>query len=257
MPSAVTPPRLLALTLACCLAACARAVQEPEPTDRPEQILQRAIDQAGGAEALEAARGFSWDGTAVVAAGGRDVRIAGRWEVQPPDTAVVATYDVTQGAGATRSLVLASPRGWLVSGERFSSLPATMMASERSEFYLYELIRLVALTDTTVKLSSAPPDTVGQIGIKVEQPGRPTSFLFMDTCGRLSHVRLEVPSPERGKLEWQDAWLSGVIEAEGVRWPRELRLLVDGKPYFDVLLQSLKVHPRLTNPLLRGPPGKE
>jgi hypothetical protein len=257
MPFAVTPPRLLALTLACCSGACARAVQEPQPNDPPEQILERAIDQAGGAEALEAARGFAWDGAAVVTAGGRDVRIAGRWEVQPPDTAVVATYDVTQGAGATRSLVLAAPRGWLVSGDRFSPLPATMMASERSEFYLYELIRLVTLTDTAVTLSSAPADTVGQTGIKVEQPGRPTAFLFMDTCGRLSHVRLQVPSAETGKLEWQDAWLTGVIEAEGVRWPRELRLLVDGKPYFDLLLQSLKVHPRLTNPLLRGPAGKE
>ena len=257
MPSAATPPRLLALALACCLGACARAVQEPQPNEPPQQILERAIDQAGGAEALEAARGFAWDGAAVVTAGGRDVRIAGRWEVQPPDTAVVATYDVTQGAGATRSLVLATPRGWLVSGERFSPLPATMMASERSEFYLYELIRLVTLTDSTVTLSPAPPDTVGQTGIKVSQPGRPTAFLFMDTCGRLSHVRLQVPSPETGKLEWQDAWLTGVIEAEGVRWPRELRLLVDGKPYFDLLLQSLKVYPRLTNPLLRGPPGKE
>ena len=47
--------------------------------------------------------------------------------------------------------------------------------------------------------------------------------------------------------------MAGVIESEGVRWPRNLRLLVHGKPYFELLLQSFKVVPRLTDPLLKGP----
>jgi hypothetical protein len=132
-------------------------------------------------------------------------------------------------------------------------MPPSMLASERAEFYLYQLIRLVSLQDPSVKLSPAASDTLHQIGVQVEQRGRPAAFLYMDACGRLSHVRMQVPSAETGKLEWQDAWLSGVIEAQGVRWPRELRLLVEGKPYFDLLLQSFRVVPRLTNPLLRGP----
>jgi hypothetical protein len=230
-----------------------RGTQEQVSQASPRSVLDRAIEQAGGAVALERARALQWEGSAVVHAGGRDARIAGRWQVQPPDSAVVATYEVSQGPGTERSLVLASPRGWLVSGERFSPMPQAMLASERAEFYLYELIRLVSLRDSAVILGHAPPDSVGQTGIRADRPGRPTAFLYVDECGRLSHVRVQVPSAETRDLQWQDAWLRGVIEAEGVRWPKAMSLLVDGKPYFDLLVQSLRVMPGLGNPLLRGP----
>jgi hypothetical protein len=234
-------------------AACATIFRGPNGGDSPERMLERAIDQAGGTEALERAGAMEWEGAATVHAGDREVMIAGHWQVQPPDSAVVSTYEVSQGAKAQRSLVLAAPRGWLVTGERFTPMPANMLASERSEFYLYELIRLVPLLDSGVTLSPAPPDTLAQPGIRVEQAGRPAALLYMDDRGRLVHVRMQVPSPQTGDLEWQDAWLAGVIESEGVRWPRNLRLLVNGKPYFELLLQSFKAMPRLTDPLLKGP----
>jgi hypothetical protein len=242
---------VIAGTLGTC--ACAVAVQSSRPKDLPREALTRAIEQAGGAEALTRATALEWEGVASVHAANRDVSIAGKWEVQPPDSALVTTYEVSQGPAAERALVLASPRGWLVGGDKFTPMPPSMLASERAEFYLYQLIRLVSLQDPSVKLSAAASDTLHQTGVQVEQRGRPAAFLYMDACGRLSHVRMQVPSAETGKLEWQDAWLSGVIEAQGVRWPRELRLLEEGKPYFDLLLQSFRVAPRLTNPLLRGP----
>ena len=245
--------RILVVAAALSTCACAAAVQSSRPKASPEEALSRAIEQAGGAEALTRATAFEWEGLASVHAGGRNVSIAGKWEIQPPDSAVVTTYEVSQGPGAKRALVLASPRGWLVGGDKFTAMPPSMLASERAEFYLYQLIGLVSLQNPEVKISTAAPDTLHQNGIQVEQRGRPAAFLYMDSCGRLSHVRMQVPSAETGKLEWQDAWLSGVIEADGVRWPRELRLLVEGKPYFDLLLHSFRVTPRLANPLARGP----
>lgn len=233
--------------------ACATAVRAPTSDTEPEDLLSGAIEQAGGVEALDRARAVEWEGVATVHAGERNVNIAGSWRVQPPDSAAVTTYEVSQGPSAERTLVLAAPRGWLVSGKRFTPMPQAMLESERAEFYLYELIRLVSLTDTLVKLASAPPDSLKQPGIRVDQPGRPSALLYIDSCGRLSHVRMQVPSAQTGELEWQDAWLAGVIESEGVRWPRNLRLLVNGKPYFELLLQSFKVLPGLRDPLLQGP----
>jgi hypothetical protein len=235
-------------TLGCAPAMGTRAGEDPV-----KEILRRAISEAGGAEALERAGALEWQGVATVQAGGNDVHIAGNWQVQPPDSAVVTTYEVSQGPRAQRSLVLAAPRGWLVGGKQFTPMPAPMLASERAEFYLYQLLRLTPLLGPEFKLSEAPPDSLNQTGIKVDQPGRPSAWLYVDTCGRLAHVRLQVPSARSGEPEWQDAWLSGVIESEGVRWPRELRLLVNGKPYFDLLLQSFKVMPRLSDRLLSGP----
>jgi hypothetical protein len=72
----------------------------------------------------------------------------------------------------------------------------------------------------------------------------------MDARGRLVHVRMQVPAANTGELEWQDAWFDGVIEANGVRWPRTVRLLVNGKLYFDLTLHSLRVLPHLTDSLL-------
>jgi hypothetical protein len=245
--------RILTGVVALSTAACAAATRAPGPDDSPREILARAVQQAGGEAALDRAVALDWEGVASVHAGDRDLQIAGHWQVQPPDTAVVTTYEASQGPKAQRSLVLAAPRGWLVAGERFTPMPPAMLLSERSEFYLYELVRLVSLLEPEVTIAGAAPDSLGQIGIRVAQPGRPDALLYVDACGRLAHIRMQVPSARSGDLEWQDAWLAGVVETEGVRWPKELKLLVNGKPYFDLLVDSLRVLPRLTDPRLGGP----
>jgi hypothetical protein len=48
-------------------------------------------------------------------------------------------------------------------------------------------------------------------------------------------------------------WLSGALEAGGVRWPRELRLTMNGAPYFELAARALAVRERLDDPRLAGP----
>jgi len=252
-----SPPRALVpiviAAAAAALPACAHTLYAPNPLP-PDWLLDRAIVEAGGVRALTAARALAWSGDAVVHAGGRDVRIAGEWAVQPPDTAVVATYDVTRGPASTRALVVAAPRGWMVSGDRFQPMPPAMLANERDEFYLYEVMRLVPLRAPGVTLTAVPPDSLGQAGFRAEQPGRPPVEVYVDSAGRLAHLRITVQDPSGGAPVRQDAWLGGVIEAGGVRWPRELRLTMNGAPYFDLTLRSFRVLPRVDDPRLSGPP---
>jgi hypothetical protein len=235
------------------LAACGCVLYAPAPVT-PAGLLARAIDQAGGAEALTAARALAWTGDAVVHAGGRTVRIAGEWAVQPPDTAVVATYDVTRGPESTRALVVAAPRGWMVRGGQFQPMPPAMLANERDEFYLYEVMRLVPLRAPAVTLSAVAPDSLGQAGFRATQPGRPWVELYFDGDGRLAHLRTVVQDPSGGAPARQDVWLSGTLEAGGIRWPRELRITMNGAPYFDLTLRALRVLPRIDDPRLAGPP---
>lgn len=247
-------PRSLVAGLALGCAACTRPARlASEPQQSPETILTRAIEQAGGAAALERARALTWEGEATVQAGGRTVRIAGRWAVQPPDSAVVTTYDVTRGPGTARSLVVAAPRGWVVAGARFTPMPPAMLANERDEFYLYEVMRLVPLRAPTVTLTRVAPDSLGQAGVRARQAGRPDVTLYVDARGRLAHLRTRIVDAASGKPVEQDVWLAGAIEADGVRWPRELRLTLGGAPYFDLTLRSLRVLPRLQDSLLAGP----
>jgi hypothetical protein len=243
--------RFTALLLA--TAACAPAAT-PASTPAPRALLDRAIRQAGGAGPLLAARALAWSGEATVHAGGRTVNIAGDWAIQPPDTAIVATYDVARGPASTRALVVAMPRGWIWSAAAgHQPMPPAMLASERDEFYLYQVMRLVPLRAPGVTLTSIAPDSFGQPGIRAEQAGRPAVDLYFDLTGRLSHLVVAVQDPGGGAPRRQDVWLAGTIEAGGIRWFREMKLTMDGEPYFDLTLRSLSVMPRVDDPRLSGP----
>lgn len=235
------------------LVVFAVACSAPPDPDDPRTILDNAIQQAGGATALSAARALTWDGDATVFAGGRTVNIAGRWQVQPPDTAIVATYDTTRGPSTTRSMVIAAPRGWMVRNDSFTVLPDPLIANERDAFFLYDVIRLVSLRDSSVRLSRISADSLGQRGFRAEQPGRPAVELFVDSTGRLSHVRLTVADPGGGPPVRQDAWLDGELTSGGIRWPQQLRLTMNGAPYFDLRMRDLRVSARLNDPLVSGP----
>jgi hypothetical protein len=234
-------------------AACASSGSAPAPADGPRATLERAIRQAGGAEALARARALLWEGDAAVYAGGRTVRIAGDWAVQPPDTAVVATYDVTRGPATTRALVVAAPRGWIWAGGQLTPMPGAMLANERDEFYLYDVMRLLPLRDAEITLTAIAPDSLGQAGFRAERPGRPAVELYVDDKGRLAHLRTRVQDPGGGAAVRQDLWLGGTVEAEGVRWPAEIRITMDGAPYFGLALRNLRIQPRLDDVRLRGP----
>ena len=240
-------PRLLLLI------AFAVACSTPPAPEDSHRLLDNAIEQAGGATALTAARALTWDGNATVFAGGRTVDIAGRWQVQPPDTAIVATYDTTRGPSSMRSLVIAAPRGWRVQNDSFTALPDPFVASERDAFFLYDVIRLVSLRDSAVRLSSVSADSLGQRGFRAEVPGRPAVEVFVDSTGRLAHVRLTVADPGGGPPVLQDAWLEGEIASGGIRWPQRLRLTMNGAPYFDLRMRNLVVSDRIGDPLLIGP----
>ncbi len=216
-------------------------------------MLQRAIDRAGGAAALEAATALTWEGDAIVNAGGRIVQIAGTWAIQPPDTAVIATFDATRGPESTRALVVAAPRGWIVNGGEFAPMPEPMLATERDEFYQYDVMRLVPLREPGVTLTLIQPDSLGQAGFRAERAGRPPIELYVDASGRLAHLRTHVADPAGGPAVRQDTWLSGEIEAAGVRWPRDLRITLNGQPFFAMTLRTLRVHRRVEDPRLRGP----
>lgn len=235
------------------LFAFAVACSAPPDPDDPQVILDRAIQQAGGATALSAARALAWDGDATVFAGGRTVNIAGRWQVQPPDTAIVATYDTTRGPSTTRSMVIAAPRGWMVRNDSFTVLPDPVIANERDAFFLYDVIRLVALRDSAVQLSRISADSLGQRGFRAEPPGRPAVEVFVDSAGRLSHITLMVADPGGGPPVRQDAWLHGELASGSIRWPQRLRLTMNGAPYFELRMRDLQISDRIASPLLSGP----
>src|SRR6266542_816650 len=116
-----------AFTLLAASVGCSSIFHRGEPTG-PELMLEKAITQAGGEQALESARALTWDGDATVTGGGRTVHITGKWAIEPPEKAVVSTYDVSAGPSTISRLVVNAPKGWIVRNGQFRPMPPSTLA---------------------------------------------------------------------------------------------------------------------------------
>lgn len=220
--------------------------------DTPEMLVRRAIDAAGGRARLEAAPALQWEGRAVIHIPGRDITIMGAWSIQPPDSAVVATYDAVQGPRTTRRLIVAGSRGWMQRDSQLTAMPNVVLNEERHQFYLYSLLRLLPLEAPGVRLTRVVADSVGNAGLLVESPGRLPVTMYFDRDARVVRMRTTFAA-DSGPVARQDIRLEGSIEANGVRWFRRIEIDRDGQPYFELELATLQTLPRLSDPLLRGP----
>jgi hypothetical protein len=244
-------PLLLALLLATPVAA---AAQESIP-----QLLQRAIDSAGGAARLAMYRAYEWEATATVNVPGTYVHIAGTWRIQPPDSAIAATYPAVEGPAKMRRLILAGARGWVEDAGRFRALPAAALMEERHQFYLYWLLQLAPLRDSGFTLTEAEPDSAGHRGVLVRRAHHPDVTLYFGTDARVAGLATVFATSADSGSETQTIAFSGTMLSNGVRWFQQMTILRGGMPYYETELTSFRVMPRLADPLLKGPPpeGKQ
>src|SRR5438552_1482370 len=135
------------------LAAGALQAQTP-----PDSLLRKAIARLERPLRRRTFPALEWRARAVVHLPGRDIVLHGVWKVQPPDSAVVATFDTTRGPASTQRMVLAGDRGWLQRDSALTAMPADVLTEERHQFYLYSLLQLSPLERPGVKLHSVPPD---------------------------------------------------------------------------------------------------
>lgn len=217
-----------------------------------DSLVRRAIEAAGGRTNLAAAPALQWQGRAEIHVPGRDITIFGTWSIQPPDSAVVATYDSTQGPRSTRRLILAGSRGWMQRDTTLNPMPNAVLTEERHQFYLYSLLRLLPLEAPGVKLTRVVDDSAGNAGLIVERPGRLQVTMYFDRNARVVRLRTTFAA-DSGAVERQDIRLEGTIESNGVRWFRKMMIDRNRQPYFELEVLSLQALPRLNEPLLRGP----
>jgi hypothetical protein len=88
---------------------------------------------------------------------------------------------------------------------------------------------------TTV--TSLPP-LDGLSRMRVERAEAPASTLSFDADGRLVALENVVPDPEGRGTVRQRFTFEGEIVDDGVRWPRTIRIAQDGKPYFELRIDT-------------------
>ena len=238
-------PHFLAAAIALSIVAATPALPaaflgQPAAADA-RAILQKAIDASGGEAALTGAKVFRWTADATVHAGERQIHLSGRWEVEPPDRAVTATWEKDKGEASTRRLIINRSEGWIERNGQRTPMPAEMLAHERDQFYLYSIMRLVPLREPGVQLSVLPASPATGAGLLVKRDGRPDVQLFFAADGRIARVRTQVTEPSSGRQVVEDLVTTGTITANGVHWPRSIVITWDGKPYFDMAIRELEV----------------
>jgi len=227
----------------------ARSLNAQATTSTLDALVARAVTFAGGEARLRELTALTWHGTAAVHVAGRDITLGGFWQVQPPDSAVVATWEASKGPDATRRLILAGNGLWTQRNGKLEALPPEMLADEQHQFYLYALIRALPLRDPQARLQPVANDSAGHQGLKVTREGRPDVTLHFDSDGRVCRVESQILD-QAGKRTTQIMLLSGTMESNGVRWFRQLRITRDAQPYFELELKDLQALRRLDDPLL-------
>jgi hypothetical protein len=231
-------------------ALLAAPAPSPSPSPTAEALVERAIKAAGGEAALRRAAVLEWRGRATVHTGEQPLRLEGRWMVEPPERAVVTTWEADQGPSSARRLVLLGTEGFLERDGARTPMPEPMLASERDQFYLYSLIRLVPLKDPGVTLTLTGPRSV-----RVERAGRPTVEMTFDGAGGLDRLKADVHDPHSAGTLAETVTFEGLVEARGVRWPYRMAVALGGAPFLDLELTALAVRaPRdLETELARRP----
>lgn len=222
--------------LACAAALAASPSPGPSPSPDPAVILERAIKAMGGEPALRRATVLKWRGRAMVHAGESVFRLEGRWIVEPPDRAVVSTWEVDKGESSTRRLVLLGSAGWTERDGTRTPMPAQVLANERVQFYLYSVMRLLPLREPGVRLTATGPRS-----LRVERDGRPPVEVTFDGDGWIDRLRTQVPDPESGREVEEVITFEGAITAGGVHWPLRLAISREGAPFFDLELTDFGI----------------
>jgi hypothetical protein len=226
----------------------------PPAADSPAVLLDRAIAASGGEAALRRSPALLWQATALVRSEGHKIAVEGRWALQPPDRAVIATWEALRGEAATRRLIVAGSKGWLERDGKRTPLSAAELAFERDQLYIYSLLRLLPLRDRGVKLTAIPPDNQGRPGLRVVRSGRPEVDLYFGADDRPERLRLRITDPATGRPVEEEIWLAGVLAAEGIRWPQQVRITWNGTLYSAMSLVALTPRAKLDDPALGGAP---
>ena len=99
---------------------------------------------------------------------------------------------------------------------------------------------LAPLEDATTVLRREP-DRDGLRILHVEHPKAAPADLYFDASANLVRLEDTVPAAEGPGRVLQRFDFEGAITANGIRWPKTIRISQDGKPYFELRIATLEV----------------
>ena len=195
----------------------------------PPEILLRAPEVP---LAIVPEYSVAWTGTARLHAPDAEIRLGVSTQVTPFVRARSETWLLSEGPSSRRTMIIRSGGGWTERGGKREPMPEAMLRHERQQYAIYGLLQ------AALHLGPRSRRDLSRTIVDTRWGAPETRFLF-DAAGRPVRAFNSVAGPEGGPAKIsQEFRFSGVIEDDGVKWPRRIEILQRGRPYFTLELKT-------------------
>jgi hypothetical protein len=214
--------------------ACVCAADEQQA----RSILNKAIEAAGGEEALGKYKSATWEEEGTYYGMGEGVSYTGEYAMQSPDQFKMEITDVF-------AVVVNKDKGWLRTEGETREMSADDLAEMKEQMHAGWTTMLIPLKDPKYKLEAVGEkkvDTRTAVGIKVSREGHRDVTLYFDKSNHLlAQSEATVKSDELGGKEvLEEITYNGYRRIDGVMTPLMTRIKRDGERYVDSRITEMK-----------------
>ena len=183
-------------------------------------------------EIPEVVRPLAWTGRATVFAGERTIALGVRTRIAADGSVVSESWPAEQGEQALRRMIIDSTGGWLERAGKREQMPPEMLAQERQQFGFYTQLQKLMARRNRLPVFSAPHVTVEGLS--------PTTFVLDHSLNPVNASNTISSLQPGGKPISQFFELRGEIVSHCLKWPREIRIFQDGKPFFSLTIDTFE-----------------
>ena len=216
------------------------AARADEPAEA-RKVIDRAVDQVGGAKKLKDLTGGVWKTNGTVRGNPSRADFSG----ELPGKFRIDSTRVVDGEKVLYSRVVNGDKGWVIEGEKVTPMGEAEIAGVKASFYHKQAATtLVPLTDKEVELSVAGKltlETKTVTVVKAARKGFPDLLLsFDDATGLLVKSEMTDKDAKTGKDRKVEIEWGNYKEFDGIKMASKNRTYHDGKLFIDTEITDFK-----------------
>jgi hypothetical protein len=227
-----------------------------------QQVIDKAIQAAGGEAALSKWKAAKWSSKGTLHAMGAELPFTAQWAMYWPEKAHMSFDLEAGGMKINFTLVFNGNQGWIKINDQLMDMDNDRLKEQKESMHLGQVARLVGLKDKAYTLSALPEVMVKDkpaAGVKVEHKDHRDIQLYFDkatgllvkTAMRVKTDQGEDVNQETIYSDYQDAKDEKNNKANKV--PMKVLIQRDGQPYVESETVDYKVAEKLDDKQFEKP----
>lgn len=187
---------------------------------------------AGGEATLRRVRAISWIGTMRMLLGGVAVDLAVEARIEPFARARFESWLPSDGRGTRRTVMIERDGGFVVHAGAQTALSPEQARFQRQQAGAYGYLLL----------APAYVSAASRTRLNASRDGYPPIALTLARDGRIAAADYRIASPDRdGAAVRQRLGCSGTVASGGVRFPRSITVMQNGRPFSRLTITDFSV----------------